>query len=70
MIITKKECKNPLQTKGKRYAYYEDGYRQIFSMRDIYRMFVTKVDDEQKAEGTNFYSWLDEMEKMQILNKI
>lgn len=53
-----------------KYAYYEDGRKEILSLRDVYRMFNTKVDNDQKANGTTFQSWLNEMEKMQILNKI
>lgn len=52
------------------FRYYEDGYAKTLSMRKIYRMFSTLVDDNQKAEGTTFESWLYEMEHMQILNRI
>lgn len=51
------------------FLYYEDGKEEKFSMRDVYRMFVTSVDQEQKDQGTTFQSWLDEMEHMQILNR-
>lgn len=53
-----------------RFTYYEDGKKQVLSMRDVYRQYRTMVDEEQKAEGTTFRSWLSEMEHMQILNKI
>ncbi len=58
-----------INNKSTRYVYYEDGRKEIFSMRDVYRMFKTKVDNNQKANGTTFQSWLDEMKKMQILIK-
>lgn len=53
-----------------RFAYYEDWKKQVFSMRDVYRQYCTMIDEEQKAEGTTFCSWLAEMEHMQILNRI
>ncbi len=52
------------------FNYYEDGYTKKISMGKAYRMFITLVDDNQKAEGTTFASWLSEMEHMQILNRI
>lgn len=48
---------------------YEDGRKQRFSMRDVYRQYCTIVDQDQKDQGTTFESWLDEMEKIQILNR-
>lgn len=53
----------------KYYKYYEDGNEKIVTMRKAYRMFLTLVDEDQKAQGTTFASWLAEMEKMQILNR-
>lgn len=52
-----------------KFLYYEDGYKKTIPMRKAYRMFCINVDDEQKAEGTTFTSWLAEMEHMQILNR-
>lgn len=52
------------------FKYYEDGATKIITMRKAYRMFITIVDDNQKAQGTIFTSWLSEMEHMQILNRI
>ena len=49
------------------FKYYEDGHEQTFSFRKAYKMFQTMVDDDQKAQGTTFASWLAEMEHMQIL---
>ena len=49
------------------FKYYEDGHEQTFSFWKVYRMFQTIVDDDQKAQGTTFESWLSEMEHMQIL---
>ncbi len=39
-----------------------------FSVKN--RMFITLVDNNQKVEGTTFKNWLEEMEHMQILNRI
>lgn len=54
---------------AKRFFCYEDGKKKVFSMRDVYRQYCTMVDQNQKDQGTTFESWLDEMEKMQILIK-
>lgn len=48
---------------------YENGRKQRLFMRDVYRMYDRTVDQNQKDQGTTFESWLDEMEKMQILIK-
>lgn len=53
-----------------RYAYYEDSNEKVLTMRKVYRMFQTSVDDSQLSQGTTFRSWLDEMEHMQILNRM
>lgn len=52
------------------FRYYEDGSTKNISFRKAYRMFITLVDENQKAQGTTFASWLAEMEKMQILNRV
>lgn len=52
-----------------RYKYYEEGSRKIFSMRKLYRFFSVNVSDEEKDQGTTFTSWIDEMIRLQILNK-
>lgn len=49
------------------FKYYEDGTEKTFPLRKLYRQFQTLVDNDQKAEGTTFHSWLSEMERMQIL---
>lgn len=49
------------------FAYYEDGKPKRYSMRKMFRFFCKQVGKEQKDQGTNFISWLSEMEKMQIL---
>lgn len=51
------------------FIYYEDGKTDKIMMRKAYRMYYVMVDAEQKAQGTNFISWLYEMERMQILNR-
>ena len=53
-----------------KYRYCEEGKSVLATMRKVYRMYETKVDEEQKAAGTDFRSWLDEMERMQILVKV
>ena len=52
------------------FNYYENGKIETLSARKVYRLYTIAVDDEQKANGTTFYSWLYEMEKMQILNRM
>lgn len=49
------------------FVYYEDGRPKRYSMRKVFRFFDKNVDKEQKNQGTDFASWLLEMEKMQIL---
>lgn len=51
------------------FIYYEDGKTDKITMRKEYRMYCIMVDVEQKAQGTNFISWLYEMKRMQILNR-
>lgn len=53
-----------------RYEYYEGGFRQIFSIRKLYRCYCINVDAEQKAMGTDFKSWLTEMLGMGILTEM
>lgn len=52
------------------YKYYEDGNEKTVTMRKVYRMFLILVDEDQKMQGTTFVTWLAEMEKMQILNRL
>lgn len=49
------------------FIYYEEGRKKVFSMRKLFRIFNNQVGEEQKIQGTDFLSWLSEMEKMQIL---
>lgn len=49
------------------FRYYENGKVKRFSFSKLYRMFTVLVDDDQKTQGTDFISWLQEMEHMQIL---
>lgn len=49
------------------FKYCEDGYVKKVTFRKAYRMFITLVDENQKAQGTTFTSWIAEMEHMQIL---
>ena len=49
------------------FKYYEDGNTKKIPFRKAYRMFTILVDENQKAQGTTFTSWLAEMEHMQIL---
>ncbi len=52
-----------------RYKYYEEGNCKTFTMRKLYRFFSVNVSDEEKDQGTTFTSWIDEMIRLQILNK-
>ena len=52
------------------FKYYEDGHEKKVTFRKAFRMFTTLVDNEQKAQGTTFSSWLSEMEKLQIFIRI
>ena len=52
------------------FKYYENGTDKTITFRKAYRMFTVMVDDNQKAQGTTFESWLSEMEKLQILIRI
>ena len=49
------------------FVYYEDGKPKLYSMRKAFRFFCKQVGKDQKDQGTDFFSWLSEMEKMQIL---
>lgn len=52
----------------KTWVCYEDGIEQVFSLPDLQAYFnKTPELDEQKKSGTDFASWLEEMEHMQIL---
>ena len=58
----------PICERGDRmFIYYEEGRKKVFSMRKLFRIFNNQVGEEQKIQGTDFLSWLSEMEKMQIL---
>lgn len=46
---------------------YEKGSEGIYTIEDLRRMWKTEID---KSNFADFESWLTEMEKMQILNKI
>jgi hypothetical protein len=52
------------------FAYYEDGNAKIFSMQEVHCLFCDLVGQDQKNNGTTFETWLDEMERMQILNRL
>ena len=52
------------------FKYYEDGMDKTITFRKAYRMFAVMVDNDQKAQGTTFTSWLSEMEHLQILIRI
>ena len=49
------------------FIYYEEGKMQKISMRKAYRLFCTLVSEDQKQQGTTFSTWLEEMQRMQIL---
>ena len=52
------------------FAYYEDGNAKIFTLQEVQCLFCALVGQDQKDNGTTFTTWLAEMEKMQILNRI
>ena len=53
-----------------KFAYYENGKKEVFDLEQVHKIYNFVVDKEQKQDGTTFTSWLAEMEKMQILNRI
>ena len=53
-----------------KFKYYENGSEETFTLEQVKQMFCDMVDDTQKKQGTTFETWLDEMERMQILNRI
>ena len=52
------------------FKYYEDGTDKTITFRKAYRMFTVMVDNDQKAQGTTFTSWLSEIEHLQILIRV
>ena len=53
-----------------KWMYYEDGCPREMTLQQLKEYFENEKGlEEQKREGTTFESWLDEMEKMQILNR-
>ena len=55
-----------------KWMYYEseDGCHKEITLQQLKEYFEnTEELEEQKQEGTTFESWLDETEKMQILNR-
>lgn len=55
-----------------KWIYYEseDGCPREMTLQQLKEYFEnTEGLEKQKQEGTTFESWLDEMEKMQILNR-
>ena len=55
-----------------KWMYYEseDGCPREMTLQQLKEYFEnTEGLKQQKREGTTFESWLDEMEKMQILNR-
>lgn len=52
------------------FAYYEDGNTKIYTMQELQCLFCALVGQDQKSNGTTFDSWLYEMERMQILNRL
>lgn len=48
--------------------YYENGKQEKHTLRDLEDYFENSAGlQEQKDQGTDFESWLNEMERMQIL---
>lgn len=56
------------KTNEKSWRYYEEGKEEIFARADLLEYFSSAPGlQEQKSQGTDFESWLSEMEHMQIL---
>lgn len=53
-----------------KFAYYENGKTEVFTLSDVELFYELSVDNEQKQSGTTFETWLAEMEHMQILNRM
>lgn len=54
--------------KKKFWSYYENGKKEKFTLKELVEYFDGDIAlEEQKKQGTDFYSWLREMEHMQIL---
>lgn len=52
------------------WTYYEEGKEKRYTLTELKNFFETsKGLAEQKKQGTDFDSWLAEMEHMQILNR-
>jgi hypothetical protein len=53
----------------KRYAYYENGKKEVFTESEL-KQYFDNCDDlqEQKEEGTTFEDWIQENISMQIYN--
>lgn len=50
------------------WKYYENGKDERYTQSDLERYFENSSGlQEQKEQGTDFESWLNEMENMQIL---
>lgn len=54
----------------KKFIYYEEGSVRFFTFAEVAQLYIAVVDSEQKYNGTTFLSWLFEMEKLQILNRL
>ena len=55
----------------KLYVTYENGTKEVFTESQLETIFNNDSElDEQKADGTTFETWLDEMLHMQIYNEI
>ena len=51
-----------------KFAYYENGKEDIYTLPQVKILFRDLVDDTQKSQGTTFEMWLCEMKKMQIFS--
>lgn len=52
------------------WIYYEEGEEKKYTLEELKNFFeISKGFAEQKKQGTDFESWLNEMEHMQILNR-
>lgn len=52
------------------YMYYEEGKPVMYILADLYFLYETKVDQEQKDAGTDFECWLYDCKKAGLLNQV
>ena len=56
-----------MEGNGMRFYYYENGYKEVFYMKKLYRQFTQAKKDGILCKEDTFKSWLQDNIKMQIL---